>query len=323
MASRREGWGPRTVGRTAAALMLAGLGVSVWAIDPADHLPHGQDLVEQATYRIDSWAAETRPMAGDRERLCQAVRRLIAWEGNFAQDTIATRCPLDGSDGLLVRDGIADTIATRLGGLLDRYASLVPEEILTEGRQAFEIGAADFPVPPGRFLGFHLIHLAYMLGVQCDTIAAMQQRVGRADRAGMQDGYLRRLWDLSQLYDQAHRTAGEKYLCTITGEDWIAQRMACAKCGKRGLKFYNQKNGMNEDTTAVCRKILDVADPSPASALDRIRCRHWGHIFFARCPACSTEVRFSVPLPYYRIMLMEIEQGREQAPDMRERIRKI
>jgi len=313
----------RDVGRVAWGLVLAGVGFSAWATDPGDHLPHGQDLVEQATYRVDTWAERTRGTLGDRERFYDAVRHLIAWEERFARDTIAVRYALDGSDGLLVRDGIADTIATRLSGLLARYASRFPEEVLTEGRQTLEMTMDRFPVPPGRFLGFHLVHLANLMGTQCDTILAVQRRLNRLDAAGVQDGYLRHLWDLSQLYDQAHATAGERYLCTITQEDWIAQRMVCPKCARRGLKFYNQKNGLREDTTAVCRKILDVADPEPASALDRIRCRHWGHIFEARCPACSTEVRFTVPLPQYRKMLIEIELGREKAPDMQERVRKI
>jgi hypothetical protein len=323
MALRRDAMSLRGMARATLGLVLGGIGISAWAIEPGDQLPHGQDLVEQATYRIDAWAASTRGVVGDRGRLFTSVRKLIAWEDRFARDTVAVRYPLDGSDGLLVRDGIADTIATRLSGLLAGYASRFPDEILTEGRQTLELTMDRFPVPPGRFLGFHLVHLAGMIGAQCDTILAVQQRLDRIDAAGVQDGYLRHLWDLGQLYAQAHISAGERYLCTITQEDWIAQRMVCPKCAKRGLKFYNQKNGMNEDTTEVCRKILDVSGSNPESALDRIRCRHWGHIFFARCPACSTEVRFSVPLPHYRQMLIEIELGKEKAPDMQERIRKI
>lgn len=315
--------GLRGVARLALGLLLAGVGLSAWAIEPGDHLPHGQDLVEQGTYRVDTWAARTRGVVADRARLFDAIRHLIAWEGRFARDTIAVRYELEGSDGLLIRDGIADTIATRLSGILRSYASRYPEELLTEGRQTLELTMDRFPVPPGRFLGFHMIHLADLIGTQCDTILAVQQRLGRVDAAGVQDGYLRHLWDLSQLYDQAHSTAGERYLCTITQEDWIAQRMVCPKCKKRGLKFYNQKNGLNEDTTQTCREILDMARPEPASALERIRCRHWGHVFYTRCPACSTETRFSVPLPHYRQMLIEIELGKEEAPDMQERIRKI
>jgi hypothetical protein len=323
MRLRRDAGALRTVGRAAVMLLLAGLGVSVGAIDPGDELPLGQDLVEQATYRVDSWAARTRPLVGDRDRLFERVRHLIAWEEKFAQDTIAARYRLDSSDGLMIRDGIADTIATRLDGVLEQYASRFPDELLSEGRRTFELAVERFPTPPGRFLGFHLVHLAAMFGAQSDTILKVQQRLKREDRPGVEDGYLRHLWDLSQLYTQAHRTAGERYLCIITQEDWMAQRLACPKCGRRGLKFYNQKNGLREDTTATCRKILDVAEPDPSSALDRIRCRHWGHIFNARCPACSTEVEFSVPLPQYRQMLMDIEMGKEKAPDMQERVRKL
>jgi hypothetical protein len=323
MRLRRDAKALRTIGRSALLVLLAGIGVSVGAIDPGDELPNGQDLVEQATLRIDQWAARTRPLVADRDRLFGRVKHLFEWEESFARDTVATRYRLDGSDGLMIRDGIADTIATRLGGLLEQYASRFPDELLSEGRRTFETAAERFPVPPGRFLGFHLVALAELFGAQSDTILAVQQRLGRGDRAGVEDGYLRHLWDLSQLYSQAHRSAGERYLCIITQEDWMAQRLACAKCGRRGLKVYNQRNGMSEDTTATCRAILDVANPSPGSALDRIRCRHWGHIFNARCPACSTEVEFSVPLPQYRQMLIEIERGKEQPPDMRERVRRL
>jgi hypothetical protein len=314
----------RRAARAAGLLLaLAAAGAVVQAIDPGDHLLHGQDLVEQATYRVDTQAQSIRRNVGDRETVYRGIRDLIAWEERFAQDTIAARYPLDGPYGLLVRDGLADTIATRMSGLLASYAERNPEELLDEGRRVFEMAIAEFPVPPGRFLGFHLVQLARLMGAQCDTILAVQQRLGQGDPAGVKDGYLRHLWDLGQLYDQAHRTAGEKYLCTITQEDWVAQRMRCGQCGRRGLQFHNQKNGLREDTTAACREILAPGAADPGSILERIRCRHWGHIFDTRCPGCGNELRFSVPLPYYRIMLMEIEKGKETPPDMGERVRRL
>ena len=97
---------------------------------------------------------------------------------------------------------------------------------------------ADLPVPPGRFLGFHFVHLAGLQAMRCDTllaVSASRRARGQAgpDADGIVDGFLRRLWDMNQLYRQTHADAGEIYMSRITEEDWVVQRMSCPGCGCR------------------------------------------------------------------------------------------
>jgi len=308
--------------------LIAGAWVTrVAAIEPDDHLREGQDLVERATREIDRRVAVGALLTGDRDAFYSQLRDLLRWERSFAMDSIGARYPAGTPTALLVRDGIADTVAVRLHPLLASYIELHPQELLTPGRQAFELAVAQIPMPPGRFLGFHFVDLAHLYAAQCDTIMAVgntQRTMQAIDPPGVQEGFLRRLWDLSDLYQQAHATSSEKYFCRVEQEDWLAERLICPKCGRRGMRLRDQRFGMREDTTAVCRDVLYSGRKDQAALIGRILCRHWGHIFDAVCQdrSCGGSYEFSVPLPFYRKMQLEMTRGEIEAPSGEELIRR-
>jgi hypothetical protein len=312
--------------RWAAALLALGLVLVVFrclpeagAIRPMDQLRYGQDFVDQATAEIDGRVAAMHGQPYDAPSLFLHIRDLIAWVMDYDQNTVGDRYPLDGPEGLLVTDGIADTLATRLFPVLSDYVTHVEREDLGPGRQALEVAAANIPVPPGRFLGFHFQHMTFLYAAQADTIL----KVAPVEYdGGVYDGFLRRLWDIAQLYDQVHKSAAEKYFSRVTQEDWIAQRLRCAKCGHRGLRFQDQRMGLREDTTGVCKEILLSTDSSPEGIKAKFGCRAYGHVFDAVCPQCSTKIHFTVPLPYYRELQLQIALGGE-VPDISPLIRKV
>jgi hypothetical protein len=310
--------------RWAAALTAFGLVMIIFrpwpeagAIRPMDYLRYGQDFVEEATGGIDGRVAGMRAQPYDAPTLYQHVRDLVLWVDDYDRNTVGARYPLDGPEGLLVTDGIADTLATRLIPVLRDYVTGVKDEDLGLGRQAFEVAIAGIPVPPGRFLGFHFQHMALLYTTQADTVLKMAPA---EYHGGVYDGVLRRLWDVAQLYEQVHKTAAEKYFSCVTQEDWMVQRMRCAKCQHRGLRFQDQRMGLREDTTGACKEILVSTDNSPEGIKAKFGCRAYGNIFDAICPECSTKVHFTVPLPYYRELQLNIALGGE-APDVSPLIR--
>jgi len=310
--------------RWVAVLMMFGLAAvalrslpEAGAIRPMDHLRYGQDLVDQATVEIDGRVAGMRGQPYEAQALFLSIRDLIHWVTDHNQNTVGTRYPLEGPEGLLVTDGIADTLATRLVPVLRTYVTRVTQEDLGPGRQALEVAVANIPVPPGRFLGFHFQHMAFLYTAQVDTIISVAPP---AYLPGVYDGYLRRLWDLAQLYEQVHKTAAEKYFSRVTQEDWIVQRMRCTQCGQRGFRFQDQRMGLREDTTGTCPEILISTDNSREGIRAKFDCRAYGHVFDAVCSHCSTTVHFTVPLPFYREVQLEVALG-GKVPDLSPLIR--
>jgi hypothetical protein len=130
------------------------------AIDPGDGLHHGQELVDWATSLIDARVAEIRRGPQDGETLYGEIRGLVQWVPTYAESKIAPQYRLEGPSGLMIQDAISDTLATRLHGVLAEYVKQNPDEILDRGREAFEIATSRVSLPPGRLLGFHLVHMA-------------------------------------------------------------------------------------------------------------------------------------------------------------------
>lgn len=285
------------------------------AILPQDYLREGQDLVEEATALIDARVSTLRGGSLDAETLYMGLVDLFDAVHQFNSEQVSDRYALDCPEGLMVTDGIADTLATRTSWLLRDYIDQNLEELLTRGRQALEMLLVDYPLPPGRFLGFHFQRLAHVYAEVADTVLT-KRNIG--DPAGVYDGFLRRVWDLSQVYDQMHANAGEKYFCRIRQEDLIAHRMRCKKCGRTGLKMRNQRFGLSEMQTPDCQEVFASTDTSRASIIKRFACRSWGHIFETVCPDCGAEDDFSVRLPYYRILQLRVALGEERFPDPEE-----
>jgi hypothetical protein len=320
---RTLAWRPVTLA-LGVVVLVGGLGRAA-AIEPADSLRHGQFLVDRATLQIDERAASLRAAVNDRMVLYRGVRDLFDWERRYAGESIQPACPIEGPDGLLVRDGVADTIATRMDGVLRGYLDRHPEELLSAGRQAIELSTSHIPMPPGRFLGFHLVQLAHLFGAQCDTIEAAAARAGGGDLDGMADGFLRHMWDLSQLYAQAHATSTDRYLDCVSQEDWMAERLVCPICARQGMRLTDQRSAFREDTTAACRGALYRQSDDQATRVAQILCRHYGHIFNARCKdsSCQGAYEFSVPLPDYRRMQLEMVRGEIEEPKLDELIRRF
>jgi hypothetical protein len=254
---------------------------------------------------IDGTMARIREDSANRDVLYEEVRGLLRWYEEYDSTVVAKRFRSGSPDALLITDGIADTLATRLHGLLNDYVEQNPEEILDRGREALEIALARMELPPGRILGFHVVGMARLYGIQADTILTVP---GLA-LPGVKDGFLRHTWDLSQIYAQVHSDAAQKYFCRLSQEDWLASRIICGECAHRGVDYTNQMTGIRHDSTATCLEALDVTRTDPEVVLERIDCRHWGHIFTATCPNCGNEFEFSVPLPYYKIMQRAMATG--------------
>jgi hypothetical protein len=285
--------------------------LNVGAIDPQDHLRHGQDLVDAATREIDERIATLQAGPHDTPRIYAGVHEMLMWVVAFNEETVAQRYRLDEPIGLLVTDGIADTLATRLHGLLAQYVRQNPEEKLTAGRQALELAYARIPMAPGRFLGFHFQHMATLYAMQADTILSAPEL---RDPDAVRGGFLRYVWDLTQLYEQMHDGTVAKYQCRLKQEDWIVQRARCGECDHRGLKYRNQMTGLREDTTKVgCKEILYSTDTSPEGIRKRFACRSWGHVFEIECPECGDITRFSVPLPYFK--MLQLGRALGEIPD--------
>ena len=296
------------VGLGLMAMALLGMIRTTGAIDPGDHLPHGQFLVEEATQEIDRRVDALAETGFVREPLYEGVGDLLDWVQVFADTVVTQHFPLTDPRGILVTDGIADTLATRLHDVFSQYVELYPDELLGDGRQAIEIVYSEVPVPPGRFLGFHYQRMLNIYYAQAETLLTMPEI---PDPDGVRDGFLRHAWDLAQLYQQVHRDAGEKYMCRIAQEDWILQRMVCPHCGNLGYRYRDQRMGMSEVATEECREILAKRSAKTPEEIEaRINCYHWGHIFEVQCPQCADSLTFSVPLPHYKILQKELATGK-------------
>lgn len=300
----------------AGSLLLAGAAFfglrGAQAIHPLDQLRQGQDLVEQATAVIDA-ETDRLTMTAERQALYEGIRGLSKWEEEFAQGTIEPRYRLDGPEGIQIRDRIADTLATRMNEVLFAYARGNPQELLDPARQTFEIATAGFPMPPGRFLGFHFVEMAMLLGAQADTIVAVCERGGQpAD--GARDGFLRRLWDMCQVYGQTHATSGERHLSALANEEWLLRRIRSRVCPGEPYKIVKEYTGMRDNPSERCADILYGAARDTASVYERIACHNWGHIFVVACTSsCADTIRFTYPLPHYREMQLQSALGNKEA----------
>lgn len=291
-----------------AAMVWLGMTQTIGAIDSGDRLPHGQFLVDEATREIDQRVDALAETGFRRQALFEGLGDLLDWVEMFANAEVTQHFPLTDPRGILVTDGIADTLATRFHEVLSQYVELYPDELLTEGRQAIEIVYSEVPVPPGRFLGFHYQRMLNIYHAQAETLLTMPQI---PDPEGVRDGFLRHAWDLAQLYGQVHRDAAEKYLCRIAQEDWILQRMECPRCGNLGYRYRNQRMGMSQVESEECNEILAKRGAtSPEEIAARIDCYNWGHVFDVQCPQCADSLTFSVPLPYYKKLQKDMATGK-------------
>jgi hypothetical protein len=185
---------------------------------------------------IRAWARSAVPKARDRVALFAAVHDLFRMNTRFA-DRVTTIYPRNQIEWLVITDRAADSLAVRLGPVLDAYGKAYPEEVLTGGRIAFEERMAQIVGPPGRMLGFHVAMLADHALAEADTLLT----AGRtADVAGVQDGVLRSLQDWVQLYRQVHGDVIARHVSHLKAEDWILVRLQ-DNCGNKGGDVWKMK----------------------------------------------------------------------------------
>jgi hypothetical protein len=322
----RTGSSSARCGALVLALMLTtAMGSLTWAVDEGDHLKFGQDLVDEATAELDKRVAVIRGGSMDTEVVFSGVHDMVDWLEDFRVSHIAERYRLDEPIGLLVTDGIADTLATRLGPLLEEYGRQNPEENLSRGRQTYELllSHPSYQLPTGRFIGAYMDGFTFLFVAQADTlidqIATNQDFKSnrRESLLGVYDGVLRHLLDITRLYDQVHREASDKYFCRLDQEDAIPPRSRCTKCGHLGLKVKNIMNGLKESTDPECAEpILHALGYGPDAINARFDCRYWAHIFDLECPECAEPVHYAVPLPFFKVMQRDVATGKIEPPDI-------
>ncbi len=315
--------------RLAASVLVLGLALllpqSTQAIDKGDHLKYGQDLVDKATVEIDKRIDTLRGGSMDCEVVYSGLNSLISWWDGYRRDEVAERYYLDEPVGLLILDGVADTLATRISPLLEIYAQRNPEENLSRGRQTLEMLLAhpSYQPPTGRFIGYYLEGFSFLYFAQAETLLVQLNKEDRVRTdltesiRGVYDGVLRHVLSLIRLYDQVHITDADKYFCRLDQEDSIPPRSKCTKCGQQGLKVTNVMNGLNESETPECAEVeLRKLGNGVEGINARFNCKHYGHIFDLECEACSEKFHYSVPLPYFKKMQRDIATGKEKAPDI-------
>jgi hypothetical protein len=190
-----------------------------------------------ATDSVRAWARSAALRAGDRAALFAAVRDLFRMDSRFA-DRVAKTYPKNELEWITITDRAADSLAVRLGPVLEAYGKAYPEELLSAGRVAYEERMAQIVGPPSRMLGFHLTMLGGYAVEKADSILAAGKV---ADVAGVQDGVLRSLQDWYHLYDEAHRDVVERHLSQMNQEDWILVRLE-DRCGNKGNNVWEMKD---------------------------------------------------------------------------------
>jgi hypothetical protein len=185
---------------------------------------------------IRAWARSAAPQARDRAALFTSIQNLFRMNVRFA-DRVAKIYPRNQLEWLVITDRGDDSLAVRLGSVLDAYSKAYPEEVLTAGRIAFEGRVARIVGPPDRMLGFHFVMLANYALAQADTLLTVGQV---ADVAGVQDGALRSMQDWVQLYRQVHNDVLSRHASHLNEEDWILVRLQ-DNCGNQGADVWAMK----------------------------------------------------------------------------------
>lgn len=249
-----------------------------------------QRYIDMGTDSLDAWAKASRASAGDRAALFRNVRHALEFQARYAEKIGTTTYPKEQLEWLLITDAVADTFVTRLEPLVQAYEKAVPNELLTEGRQAFELVLGQIPGAPARMLGFHVVMLARWAYTQTDSL---NLRSGVQDQAGMQDAVLRYLREWSHLYGVVHADPIKVYESRISQEDWIISRIR-NNCG-------TTKWALREQFMA---SIMDSSTTPPTE--------RFAHEFHINAVGCDDQRVIYVDLPNFHEVQLEVYRQEQQ-----------
>ena len=229
---------------------------------------------------IDERIGEMKPGVESRQGLADGIGRLLLWElGYHDGPCLAWAGDKNTVEWILLTDGISDTLCSRLHPLLKRYTQVYPEEVLTEGRQAFELANIKLNPPATRMLGFHVTRMGRLTYTRADSLL---HKEGVTDVEGLQDGYLRMLWDWLQQYDQSHSDVVVSHMARITQEDWVIARLKPSCPEGRAYSIAGQYMSFSPDR--------DV----------------YSHRFILASSECGDQVTIQIPLPDFRAYMEEV-----------------
>lgn len=191
-------------------------------------------FVEKGVALVEAWRPEGFAAAKNRAAMVQAVENLFQRYFAFT-DEVAEIYPAEGLEWLLITDEVCDSIAVALIGPLDAYEAAHPQEVLTQGRQAFELELMKIVGPPARMLGFHVVRLG---SFHAEKVRALHVPEVTDDYDGLADGFLRHLRDWCHDYEEVHDTQLDIYQSRISQQDWIISRLRdeCGNVGKWKIK---------------------------------------------------------------------------------------
>lgn len=278
------------------------------AVPPRGQLPKGQALVDSATSIIDTEVSNIVRAGLALRPTYEGMVEAIDQVRQFLLERVAPRYPLDTPEGLLIADGIGDTLAVRLSKVAAEYVKGNPDEMLGPGRIALETVVTNVSLPPGRFLGFHFHTMVQIYATQAESLLAAIDQTDR--RHEVMDGFIRHVHDLGMLYSQTHKDAAEKYFSRMAEEDWLARRIRCPQCGHLGMEIRDVLNHVQEDTTGACGELIRTPTAGHAElAKKKVECIWWSHRFTVACPVCGHKLSYEVPLPYLREYRIQLARG--------------
>ncbi len=241
--------------------------------------------VERGVSQVDQWLESQRSNVATRTDAFKAVKSLFSDYEKFRVD-VNEIYPTDGLEWLLITDEVADTMAARLVPFLQSYSEK-HEELLTKGRQAFELELMRIVGAPPRMLGFHVHILGGYAVEKADSLFAAGVT---DDYDGLVDGALRNLRDWCHQWAQVHTTELMTYQSRLVQQDWIISRLK-DRCGVAGSWTIKQQY-----------MAMIQADSTKGLSEDR-----FAHEFHLISEECENEERvIMIDLPNFMAMQNEV-----------------
>lgn len=252
-------------------------------------LPH--EFTKQGGDMAREWQAEATPLAKDRIKL---FRKFAEGLIEFAQfkTRVAEIYPVDQLEWLLITDEVADSMVSNWIPVLDRYQENNRDEVLSKGRQLFELEMMEITGPPSRMLGFHTIMLADYAVAKTDSL--LTDKV-TDDVHGLADGVLRSARDWCELWQQVHNDALSTYESRLNQEDWIVARLE-DNCGNRQWRITEQYMA------------IVGTDSTKTPPEDR-----FAHEFHLSADGCEDKRVIKIELPNFNAMQKQVMQEWEAA----------
>ncbi|MEZ4649209.1 MAG: hypothetical protein R3E97_10600 [Candidatus Eisenbacteria bacterium] len=192
------------------------------------------EFVSKGVQMAHQWEMDARGKSRDRIALYESVVDLFSRYAAFT-DEVAEIYPKEGLEWLLITDEVCDSIATALIDPLESYQNAHPDEVLTQGRQLFELELMKIVGAPARVLGFHVVRLG---SFSAEKVAELNVAETTTDLDGLADGFLRHLRDWCFEYEQVHDTELNTYRSRLNQQDWVIVRLKdeCGNTGKWKIK---------------------------------------------------------------------------------------